>query len=395
MQNLILNRDFKLPDDGWYQLAPLGEFSHAAAGVVQVIDGDSCAAMVQAFDRDSRLPNFAGLLIDFDHFSLDGEKRSEAAGWIMGLEQRDTGLFANIRWSDIGKDAVEGGRYRFLSPVWSRADCEELAEGKLRPVRVLNAAVTNDPNLKGMVPLSNRAESGKQKFEMGTGDGSQTNSRQDEQDRQDGTVDLGTGVNGRGDNPASLENYAGTSGGRLMKKVIEALINRLKLSADASEDDVLAAVEKMPTVEDFEALQNSQKDLQETHDALLGDAKSLEEEIVNRHLVDFEAVISEESKAFWTEQLLGNRDAALGALGELAKSKATGVKPDADKSTRRPLHNRQTARPQNRGADGRPSPDADESRAVKIRNRAHELCKTEGIPFSVAFRRAETEIVGA
>ena len=135
--------------------------------------------------------------------------------------------------------------------------------------------------------------------------------------------------------------------------------------------------------------------LQETHDALLGDAKSLEEEIVNRHLVDFEAVISEESKAFWTEQLLGNRDAALGALGELAKSKATGVKPDADKSTRRPLHNRQTARPQNRGADGRPSPDADESRAVKIRNRAHELCKTEGIPFSVAFRRAETEIVGA
>ncbi len=178
-----------------------------------------------------------------------------------------------------------------------------------------------------------------------------------------------------------------------MKKVIEALINRLKLSSDASEEDVLAAVEKMPTVDDFEALQNSKKDLQEKHDALLGDAKSLEEEIVNRHLVDFEAVISEESKPFWTEQLLGNRDAALATLAGLASAKAENGKLKAEKvDTRRPLHNRQTARPQNRGADGSPSPDADESKAVKIRNRAHELCKTEGIPFSVAFRRAETEI---
>ena len=29
---------------------------------------------------------------------------------------------------------------------------------RLRPVRLLNAAVTNDPNLKGMVPLSNRSQ---------------------------------------------------------------------------------------------------------------------------------------------------------------------------------------------------------------------------------------------
>jgi len=368
MQNLILNRDFKLPDDGWYQLAPLGEFSHAAAGVTQVIDGDACTAMVQAFERDSSMPNFAGLLIDFDHFSLDGEKRSEAAGWIMGLEQRDTGLFANIRWSDIGKDAVEGGRYRFLSPVWSRADCDELAEGKLRPVRVLNAAVTNDPNLKGMVPLSNSRGNATTEDTEGT-------------ERK--TVDSGTDVNGQASN-----------GGNGMKKVIEALINRLKLSADASEEDVLAAVEKMPTVEDFEALQNSRRELQETHEALLGDVKSLEEEIVNRHLVDFQEVISEESKPFWTEQLLGNRDAALGALGELVKAKNTEVKPEPEKSTRRPLHNRETARPQARGTDGSPSNDAGaaEGRAVKIRNRAHELCKREGIPFSVAFRRAEKEI---
>lgn len=35
----------------------------------------------------------------------------------------------------------------------------DLGDGKVRPVRLLNAAVTNDPNLKGLVPLSNAARS--------------------------------------------------------------------------------------------------------------------------------------------------------------------------------------------------------------------------------------------
>jgi phage I-like protein len=158
MNTLLLNRDgFQMPADGWYQVAPLGEFAHAAAGVVQVVDRDACAAMVNRFAEDAAVANFAGLLVDFDHFSLDGEKRSEAAGWITALENRDGGLFAQIRWSDLGEEAVKGGRYRFLSPVWNRTDCVDLGGGRVRPVRLLNAAVTNDPNLKGMRPLSNSA----------------------------------------------------------------------------------------------------------------------------------------------------------------------------------------------------------------------------------------------
>jgi len=90
--NLILNRDFKMPDDGWYQFAPLGEFPHTAAGVVQVIDAEACAAMVARFKADAAVENFAGLLVDFDHFSLDERTRSEAAGWIVDLADRDTGL---------------------------------------------------------------------------------------------------------------------------------------------------------------------------------------------------------------------------------------------------------------------------------------------------------------
>jgi len=193
MNTLILNRDtFQMPEDGWYQIAPLGEFPHQPTGVVQIVDKDACDAMTNAFKEESGKANFAGLLIDFDHFSLDDKLKSEAAGWIVALENRDPassppgttpgqgGLWAKIRWSDVGEDAVKGGRYRFLSPVWSRRDCDDLGNGRLRPVRLLNAAVTNDPNLKGMVPLSNRAESGKQKAEMGArGQGQKTEGGQD------------------------------------------------------------------------------------------------------------------------------------------------------------------------------------------------------------------------
>jgi len=85
----ILLDSFEMPADGWYQLAPVGEFPHAACGVVQVVDRDACDAMANKFKAEAAVENFAGLLVDFDHFSLDGEKRSEAAGWITDLAMRN------------------------------------------------------------------------------------------------------------------------------------------------------------------------------------------------------------------------------------------------------------------------------------------------------------------
>ncbi len=207
MENsLILNREFGLPADGFYQIAPIGEFENKAAGVVQVIDRAACDAMVARFAEDAKATNFGGVLVDFDHGSLDTTKSSEAAGWIVELQCRtrnderrigskeifttngekntkeseddsrksaesakNTGLWANIRWSDVGELAVKGGRYRYVSPVWARSDCEDLGPStgsgqcvrRVRPLRLLNLAVTNDPNLKGMVPLSNRGQKGR------------------------------------------------------------------------------------------------------------------------------------------------------------------------------------------------------------------------------------------
>jgi len=425
VNTLILNREsFKVPDDCWYQLAPLGEFPHGGpstgsgqAGIVQVIDAEACEAMASRFQADAAVANFAGLLVDFDHFSLDDRARSEAAGWIVNVEGRDTGLWANIRWSDLGEEAVKGGRYRFLSPVWARSDCFDLGNGRVRPVRLMNAAVTNDPNLKGLVPLANTSTS----LSAGAAAGAPV----------DSCASIGVCI----EQPAFVPTRCavGTTArrpkgpeGTTMKKVIEKLVNHLGLPGDATEDVILEKMQGLPGMTAVADLQNSLKqaqderdalkaDLQNTgkqaqadKDALQGKLKGAEDELVNRHLAEFEGVISEGTKPFWKEQLLTNRQGALLALADVAKGPEVSGKDErpvsTDKSaqrdecpggTRKPLHNRATARPVIPAQGGGPAAGSGqaESKAVKIRNRAHEIAKGEGVAFSMAFRRAEKEVL--
>ena len=242
-------------------------------------------------------------------------------------------------------------------PVWARSDCVDLGGGRVRPVRILNAAVTNDPNLKGMVPLSNRAESESVDFRT-----------------------IGERAQQKGSD---------------MKAVIEKLVNHLGLAADATEALILEKLGGLLTVTAVAELQNSLTALQGKHDGLIVNLKAVEGELVNRHLADFEGVISEVAKPFWAEQLVSNRTGALAALGDLrdlaGKEEVTPT--PGKETTRKPLHNRATARPvppiqgDKTGADG-------DSKAVKIRNRAQEICAAEKIPCGVAFRRAEREVVG-
>ena len=93
---------FVLAVDGWVQVTPCGEFPHAGAGVVQVIDRAACDGIAAEFNARKADANFPGVLVDFDHFSLDTAQSSEAAGWITELESRDTGLWVRVRWSDAG-----------------------------------------------------------------------------------------------------------------------------------------------------------------------------------------------------------------------------------------------------------------------------------------------------
>ena len=364
--NLILNRNFELPEDGWYQLAPLGEFPHAAAGITQVIDEAACARMVTAFENArAAAGNFPGLLIDFDHFSLDATKHSEAAGWITDLKfsspssdlcpqssgNNPSGLFARIRWSDTGEAAVKGGRYRFLSPVWAKSDCEDLGNHRFRPVRLLNADVTNDPNLKGILPISNRSST----------------------ESVDSTsLDKSTGA------PVGRPNQKE----KLMQPVIDALLNKLNLPADAAQDAIIAAIENMAAPDEVAALTNRA----ETAETELSGLKNAQLEADADAFIEAHAAVIENRDQV-RAQFIENRTLTEAVFKNLKAPKP--VTPPLAPDTRRPLHNRDSkvAATQNRNA----RPEAD-SQAVKIRNRAAEIMKTERVAYTEAFRRAEKEL---
>ncbi len=153
-----------------------------------------------------------------------------------------------------------------------------------------------------------------------------------------------------------------------------------------------------PAGKDLDTLANALRFEREKNEVLLNEVVSLEDELVNRLLGDFEGVIGEATRDFWREQLLSNREAATAALNELRLAKSgTGPVKAGPEEQARPLHNRERARALVRqGYVGQAAGGDSEmgNTAVRIRNRAHELSKLERIPFSAAFRRAEKELTG-
>lgn len=78
--------------------------------------------MISSEDLDEYVENFnagvgladngkAGAPIDFSH-----ENHKEAAAWIKSLDHDGSTLFATVEWTDKGKEAVQGGMYKFFSP---------------------------------------------------------------------------------------------------------------------------------------------------------------------------------------------------------------------------------------------------------------------------------------
>lgn len=140
-----MRREIQMTDgalDVWCHLAPFGEFPGRRGGetVVQVCDRQALEAVARAFSAE--------VLVDFEH-RAENTDDTTAAAWIQALEIRGDGLWARLRFTDVGAEAVRGRRLRFLSPVWTLA-----ADG--RPEALKSAALTNTPNFD-LRPVLNKA----------------------------------------------------------------------------------------------------------------------------------------------------------------------------------------------------------------------------------------------
>lgn len=151
-------------------------------------------------------------------------------------------------------------------------------------------------------------------------------------------------------------------------------------------------------IELITVLVNLVANLQEKYEGLLSDAVAMEDKLTNRDLADFADVIDENTVDFWREQMQQNRPLALEALNALRNRFHEAYPPTPANAENRviPLRNRLVAinRTVESVANGSSNAE-DETTAVKIRNRAHEIVRSDHVPFIIAFARAEKEVLAA
>jgi phage I-like protein len=331
--------DYTPAPDGWFHIAPHGTFPHPN-GALQVIDAEACDAMLGAFKEEARQPNFPGLLVDFDHSSHDPAQPTTAAGWIGGLDHRAGGLYAKIRWSDLGHQALTGGRYRLASPVWNRTDCDQWTsptpDGRdvvhLRPRRLDRLALTNDPNLPGLAPLSNRKEEARREKEEGTVARRSTATAETAETNTQSTMNLRNEI-----------------------------LQRLHLAATATDAEIAEALQRH--MAELETLRNRCQRLTEAQAD--HDLERFAEVITNRDVV--------------RAQLLANRDGTLAVLNALHQPE-----PPA------PLHQPRLRVPNLRLLSPL-APEPDSASARRVANRARQLQSQLKIGHHAAFRMAEGE----
>lgn len=316
---LVSDSKFEPPADGWVQVLALGEFPNAEAGIVQVCDGQALDAIVADFKAQAATENWPGMLLDYDHFSHQKDKPTGAAGWADSVERRGDGLFAHVRFSESGDKAVRGGEYRLISPVLS--GFVEVDGQRKRPTKLVRLALTNDPNIKGMEPVSNRAG-------------------QPKTQHQENNMEY--------------------------KDKLTALLG---LNRDASDDDIEKALGEVETEaknraeaaqaeakeqEEAEALEAQNRGESPVIDKLQAQIARLESELAETHAAQFDALLGDnkDAKVALRELCVMNR-------GAVAKVMAAVKPAPAQVQRNQPIYNRRT-----QPLPGAASPDADSGDSV-------------------------------
>jgi len=212
--------------DGWFQVAPFGEFPNQVAGrpIVQVMDKAGMEEQVRRLHARAAAEGerFGGLLINMDHLCVGNlAVPTVAMGWIMDLEVRDDGLWARAKWTDEGERLIGGGSYRFVSGEWRfEGDAvEDLGDGRWRLLELVGCALTNQPALPGLQPLSCRSAGGAVEEPWITGQGTPANDVK----------------NNPPENPAPTER----------ENTMRELALLLGLAEDATEEEIREAVRAM------------------------------------------------------------------------------------------------------------------------------------------------------
>ena len=111
------------------------------------LDEECAEEVIAAFENKK-----SDMVIDFEHQTLRGVE-APAAGWIKKLINKGKGgVWAAVEWTERAKQYIANREYRYVSPVI----LQNITDYRTR--RLVNVALTNAPNIDGMVPLVNKSE---------------------------------------------------------------------------------------------------------------------------------------------------------------------------------------------------------------------------------------------
>lgn len=169
----------------WIHAASLGTYKHALYGTLKFT-----AERIKRF-ADNINNNVRGIEIAIDYAHDNGR---EAAGWVKAAEARDNGLWILVEWTPVAAEKIRNKEFKYFSPEFV-SEWKDPKSGKVFKDVVFGGGLTNRPFLKDLLPVNLSEVFGEQK----------------EKDRMD----------------------------------LDKLRKALKLSEDATEEDILAAAAKL------------------------------------------------------------------------------------------------------------------------------------------------------
>ena len=144
LQLICKNLNGVVPEE--IQVIPYGVKINTPKGPF-TCDEESAAAVIADFEAHKNQ-----MVIDYEHQTLQGTE-APAAGWITKLiDKGNEGIWAVVNWTDRAKQYLINKEYKYVSPVVAQRKLD------LKIVRLINVALTNQPNIDGMVPLVNKLD---------------------------------------------------------------------------------------------------------------------------------------------------------------------------------------------------------------------------------------------
>ncbi len=160
---IAFGNELALGEDGWAQLAPLGDYpgqalirqadgTYTRTPAIQRLDRAAAEGMVRRFKSfGQRLRRFlTGCPIYVGHPDVPACAHEypdrEPKGMIVDLAVRADGLYCRPVFTSAGSDLVEGKKLRALSGYWSAVPVPATAN-IYRPDLLKSAGLTNRPNL--------------------------------------------------------------------------------------------------------------------------------------------------------------------------------------------------------------------------------------------------------